>query len=139
MELLLNLIWVLLAVPAFWLWRREALPSHRSRYLSPLRCVLALGFVLLLLFPVISATDDLRAMQPETEESPSGRRACRNAESEKDHANQLGSAPALVHVSTAAVPADEFHGLILATRVSSPVAVLQHAPTGRAPPSSLLA
>ncbi len=137
MELLLNLIWVLLAVPAFWLWRREALPAaHRSRYLNPVRCVLALGFVLLLLFPVISATDDLRAMQPETEECPSGRRACRNAENEKDHVPHMGTAPALVAMFTTFAPADEFHGLVSSFSGQQPVAILRSAATGRAPPSS---
>lgn len=136
MELLLNLIWVLLAVPAFWLWRREALPAHRSRYLNPIRCVLALGFVLLLLFPVISATDDLRAMQPETEECPSGRRACRSAENEKDHAPSMGAAPALVGLFTVFSPAYEFHGLVVNFSGQAPVAVLRGAATGRAPPIS---
>lgn len=138
MELLLNLIWVLLAVPAFWLWRREALPSHRSRCLNPVRCVLALGFILLLLFPVISATDDLRAMQPETEECPAGRRACRSAENEKDHAPNMGTAPALIGMFVAFAPADEFHGLIISSRSENPVGVLRGAATGRAPPNSLL-
>ncbi len=138
MELLLNLIWVLLAVPAFWLWRREALPSHRSRYLSPVRCVLALGFILLLLFPVISATDDLRAMQPETEECPAGRRACRSAENEKGHAPNMGTAPALVGMFVVFAPADEFRGLIIRSGSQKPVAVLRGAATGRAPPNSLL-
>jgi hypothetical protein len=137
MELLLNLIWVLLAVPAFWLWRREALPTHRIRYLSPVRCVLALGFILLLLFPVISATDDLRAMQPETEECPSGRRAFRSAENEKDHIPNMGTAPALVGLFTAFAPADEFHGLVISFNGQPPIAVLRGAATGRAPPESL--
>jgi hypothetical protein len=137
MELLLNLIWVLLAVPAFWLWRREALPSHRNRYLSPVRCVLALGFVLLLLFPVISATDDLRAMQTETEECPSGRRAYRSAENERDHSPHMGTAPALVGVFTTFAPADEFHGLVISFTGQPPVAILHGVATGRAPPSSL--
>lgn len=139
MELLLNLIWVLLAVPAFWLWRREALPSHRSRCLNPVRCVLALGFILLLLFPVISATDDLRAMQPESEECPTGRRACRSAENERDHAPNMGMAPALVSTFVAFAPADEFRGLIISSSSQRPVAVLRGTATGRAPPNSHLA
>src|SRR5579862_9528528 len=137
MELLLNLIWVLLAVPAFWLWRREALPAHRNRYLNPVRCVLALGFVLLLLFPVISATDDLRAMQPETEECPSGRRACRSAENEKDHSPHMGTGPALVALFTAFAPSDEFRALVVTFSVQQPIPVLRAAATGRAPPASL--
>jgi hypothetical protein len=138
MELLLNLIWVLLAVPAFWLWRREVVPAHRNRYLNPIRCVFALAFVLLLLFPVISATDDLRAMQPETEECPAGRRACRNAGSESDHTPHMGALPALVSVFTPFAPSDQFYGLMLGFFERQPVTVLRNAPTGRAPPSSLL-
>ena len=135
MELLLNLIWVLLAVPAFWLWRREVLPSQKGRSLSPVRCVLALGFVLLLLFPVISATDDLRAMQPETVECPSGRRTCRSAENEKDHFPHMGATPAMVGVFTAFAPADEFHGFVIRLTAQPPVATLRGVAAGRAPPS----
>jgi hypothetical protein len=137
MELLLNLIWVLLAVPAFWLWRQEALPTRRNRYLSPIRCVLVLGFILLMLFPVISATDDLRAMQPETEES-SARRMVRNAENEKDHASRLGATPALFGVAALAAPSNEFRGVVVATPLQIPIIIFLDAPTGRAPPRSVL-
>ena len=69
MELLLNLFWVLLAVPAFCVWRiAKSSPgtkkqSHHSW--------LTLACILILLFPVVSATDDLQAMRPEMEESSS--------------------------------------------------------------------
>ena len=63
MELLLNLLWFLLVMPAFWFWRRH------DRSVSSLRCQLALACGLVLLFPVVSATDDLQAMQPEMVES----------------------------------------------------------------------
>jgi hypothetical protein len=139
MELLLNLIWVLLAVPAFWLWRHEALPTRRNRYLSPARCVLVLGFVLLMLFPVISATDDLRAMQPESEESTSARRVIRNAENERDHASRFGTAAAVVGVAALAAPSHDFCGLVVATPVQALAPVSISAPSGRAPPRSLLA
>jgi len=138
MELLLNLIWVLLAVPAFWVWRREAVHSRRSRFLSPVRCVFALAFILLLLFPVISATDDLRAMQPETEESPSVCRASRNAESHKDHIATLGTTPAVAGDVAAFPPADECSGLVVGFTVTLPVAILESVPSGRAPPASLI-
>jgi hypothetical protein len=66
MELLLNLIWLLLVVPAFWVWqKRDCEPGHGRRSQS---CLLILGCVLMLLFPVVSATDDLQAMRPEVEE-----------------------------------------------------------------------
>jgi hypothetical protein len=66
MELFLNLCWLSLLVPAFLLWRQRtsSAASHR-----PLVLVCVLGCALVLLFPVISATDDLHAMRPEMEES----------------------------------------------------------------------
>jgi hypothetical protein len=68
MELLLNMVWLLLALPACWLWR-TAWDARERNSPSPLQCLLALGCVLVLLFPVISATDDLHAMRAELEES----------------------------------------------------------------------
>jgi hypothetical protein len=69
MELLLNLVWLLLAFPAFWVWRiakNRPGPSQPSRY-----CWLTLACILILLFPVVSATDDLQAVRPEMEEASS--------------------------------------------------------------------
>lgn len=137
MELLLNLIWVLLAVPAFWLWRHEALPARRNRYLTQGRYILVLGFVLLMLFPVISATDDLRAMQPETEES-SGRRVFRSAESEKDQVIRLGAAPALLGVSIWVAPLEQFCGLVLSIPPVDPFDSALAVFNGRAPPAPAL-
>ena len=135
MELLLNLIWVLLAVPAFWLWRYEASPARCSRYLTPLRIVLVLGFVLLLLFPVISATDDLRAMQPETEESLAGQRVSRSAEHNKDH-HQLGhvSASSALALLVLSAPSDQFAGIVFVGSVALLPAVRLRSSSGRAPP-----
>lgn len=82
MELLLNLAWVLLALPGYWLWRQGA-EARAARRVSPLQFLLALGCGLVLLFPVISVTDDLHAMQAETEESPAGKSAVRQAGGEK--------------------------------------------------------
>ena len=137
MELLLNLIWVLLAVPAFWLWRYQALPARHNRYLTQGRYVLVLGFVLLMLFPVISATDDLRAMQPETEES-SGRRVFRSAENEKDQIIRLGAAPALLGASLWVAPLEQFCGLVLSPPSVAPSNSALAVFNGRAPPLSVL-
>jgi hypothetical protein len=68
MELTLNLIWLLLAIPATWIWRCAPSEGLRGNRQS-LRCLLVLGCVLMVLFPVVSATDDLQAMRPETEEA----------------------------------------------------------------------
>jgi len=141
MELLLNLIWVLLAIPAFCFWRYEASSARRSRYLGPFLIVLVLGFVLLLLFPVISATDDLRAMQPETEESLAGQRVCRNAEQNKAHhpVNHFGASPALLGQLASAAPTEQFGGMVVLSSDILPAAVRVHSNSGRAPPSVSLA
>ena len=59
MELLLNLAWVLLAATMFCLWLRFAPRSSVSPHLQ----FMALAVLLLILFPVISVTDDLQAVQ----------------------------------------------------------------------------
>ena len=66
MELLLNIFWLLLALPAYLLWRR-----HRD--FGSLRGMLTLTCMLVILFPVISATDDLYAQQQVMEESSPSR------------------------------------------------------------------
>jgi len=78
MELFLNLAWVLLALPAYWLWR-SARSVRRQAHFNSLQCLLALASVLVLLFPVVSATDDLLAMRTEMEESAPGKRTIRQA------------------------------------------------------------
>jgi len=76
MELLLNLAWLLLALPAYWLWRRST--AHRvGQNFRAMQCLLALGCALVVLFPVVSVTDDLRAMRTEMEESPATKRNIR--------------------------------------------------------------
>lgn len=66
MELLLNLCWLALLLPAGLLWRRRTASRGHATGFQHL-CVL--GCALVLLFPVISATDDLHPMRPEMEES----------------------------------------------------------------------
>ena len=80
MELLLNLAWLLLALPAYWLWRG----CRISRKVTALQCLLALGCLLVMLFPVVSATDDLRVMRAEMEESPLNKRTIRQAGQNED-------------------------------------------------------
>jgi hypothetical protein len=72
MELFLNLCWLSLLLPAYLLWRQRTLAASKERHhgqVSPLIFVCVLGCALVLLFPVISASDDLHAMRPEMEES----------------------------------------------------------------------
>lgn len=63
MESLLNLCWLLLTVPALAYWLQKRRPRKSAQLAVVLACLLVL------LFPVISATDDLHAMCQEAEES----------------------------------------------------------------------
>lgn len=73
MELLLNLAWLLLALPAYWLWRDSR--CARGRCFASIQILLTLGCMLVILFPVISASDDLVARRAEMEESSSSKRS----------------------------------------------------------------
>ena len=114
MELLLNLIWLLLALPAIWIWRREPCQSSRS---IRVHHFLVLGCVLILLFPVVSASDDLNAMRPEMEESSPSKRMVRQAAGEKSPAwsGNGGSIAALVTSSFSFGLSEEARGLVYAS------------------------
>jgi hypothetical protein len=138
MELLLNLAWVLMALPAYWLWRRGA-EERRARRLSPLQCLLALGCVLVLLFPVISASDDLHAMRAEMEDSSISKRTVRQAGSDRNSAwvNRLQVPPAGM-ASAAGLAAPEVGRLEVSVALVRPLARPCVFHGGRAPPFSLL-
>jgi hypothetical protein len=131
MELLLNLTWLLLALPAWWLWRGH----HPVRKFGSLHCLLSLGCLLVVLFPVISATDDLRAMRAEMEESPDGRHSIRQAGNEKASAWKWQSPPALVATANILIVSDE-HGQIVLPRCVTSTVTPTLQPAGRAPPRS---
>jgi hypothetical protein len=131
MELLLNLAWLLLALPAYWLWKRggpEGGPSSR-------RSLMALACGLVLLFPVISATDDLHAMRTEMEESGLNKRSVRLTGSEK-----LGTWAIRLHTPPAVIAASAFLAMPVASlgqtlvEFPSPRTACYAPDAGRAPP-----
>lgn len=133
MELLLNLAWLLLALPAYWLWRGSR--SRAERRSTSLQCLLALGCVLVMLFPVISATDDLHAMRSEIEESPVSKRSIRQASNDKASPwnSRLQSPPAILNIFSAFAPIVVRADISLIPSLSVPSAPrILH--TGRAPP-----
>jgi hypothetical protein len=87
MELFLNLCWLSLVVPAYLLWRERLAVAGEGRgkdlVARPLVFICTLGCAFVLLFPVISASDDLHAMRAEMEESSPGKRSVSQASGEK--------------------------------------------------------
>jgi len=134
MELLLNLSWLLLALPALWLWR-ESSGVPGCRRFSALQCVLALAGALVLLFPVVSATDDLRAMRAEMEESQTSKRSISQSSTERSSASKTQAQPALPVSANITVALE--HGFLLGipTPAPTPATPVLIRP-GRAPPQS---
>ena len=136
MELLLNFAWLLLALPAYWLWH-DARDAATGRRLTALQCLFSLACVLVLLFPIISATDDLRAMRVDMEESPSKRSICQKS-TDKHSSGKWQSQPLLASFSSSLNPTDEEWPLAPSSGFSLPPAPTVGG-TGRAPPQSSLA
>jgi hypothetical protein len=132
MELLLNLAWLLLAVPSWWLWCGRT----PGRKVSSLHCLLALGCVLVVLFPVVSATDDLRAMRAEMEESPEGKRSMRQAGTEKPSVLKWQIRPAMATVTNSLVIGVQGWQPLLTCCFYVPTAPAVRR-AGRAPPASI--
>jgi hypothetical protein len=137
MELLLNLAWLLLAMPAFWFWHKTR-PVEAERSFRPLHAMLALGCALVILFPVISATDDLHVIGTEMEDPSVSKRSIRQGSSER-----LSVWNSSVHVHAALLrscesqvftvpPADRSHAVRPLLRAGR--ALLR---AGRAPPASI--
>jgi hypothetical protein len=141
MELFLNLCWLSLLLPAWLLWRQrtssiDSVNPGQSSGARPLVFVCALGCALILLFPVISASDDLHAMRSEMEES---KRASRHAShcGCTSHAPAHASQPILL--SAASLTPEFAHvGTVLQFESQTLGIFSAPAPTGRAPPLARL-
>ena len=103
MEVFLNLVWALLVALIFGLWLRFAPRSGPSRRVDSTRIqFVALAVLILLLFPVISVTDDLQAVQ-----NPAETDSCQR----RDH---VCVAPHSLSPAVAALPLPVFSGPSLA-------------------------
>ena len=138
MELLLNLFWMLLALPAYLVWRNQS-SGQRSFARLHNRSGMLLGCVLLLLFPVVSATDDMHALRTELEES-SFSKQIKNADDHKS-SPWLGNsdAPSAQPGSFAAFrPSDVICGRVVSPAIAWATTARFGDRFGRAPPLSLL-
>lgn len=136
MELLLNLTWLLLALPAYLLWR-NCRGARGARRFTAIQCLLALGCMLVILFPVVSATDDLRAMRAEMEESPVSKRSIGQSNGERVSASKSQAQPALVANTYCPVLFEQGWHVVVAVLITTPAfpALVR---SGRAPPQILL-
>jgi len=137
-ELLLNLAWLLLAMPAFWLWRDSRTAHDGRRCTTSSQILLALGCLLVILFPVISATDDLRAMRTEMEESAASKRSVCQRGGEKSPAAKWHGLPLVAAVSGFFVVQDSARHVAPVRSFFIPGFHRVDLPA-RAPPPSLLA
>jgi hypothetical protein len=128
MELLLNLCWLLLIGPALYCWMHRRDQSASTRYLIALACLLAL------LFPIISATDDLHVMRQEMEDSVLGKRTLKQVGIEKRGAPEFFAGPP-ARVTSAVAVCDCICGYVAAVSPLAPAEDFSHEKPGRAPPS----
>lgn len=135
MELVLNLLWLTLAVPAILIWRRGVACPHASGHSC--RSLVLLGCVLTLLFPVISATDDLHPMRAEIEESSTSKRLAKQALSVKPLTCSLsGGVPSLPIETASFIPTNCFCELVSNSAPALPGQTLMAPTGGRAPPAA---
>ena len=137
MELLLNLVWLTLAVPAIWMWRHESVCPADGCRLHRIRPFLLLSCVLVLLFPVISATDDLHAMRQEIEESGPSKRMVKQAVGDKAVVipHIAGNLPAWIS-PVPFCPNDQVCGQVVVISVVIPPQAHATQRASRAPPFS---
>lgn len=137
MELLLNLFWLLLAMPAYWLWRYSRTAAQRRKF-DALQCFLALGCLLVILFPVVSASDDLRSMRAEMEESSSKKSICQ-AVGDKQSSLKWQAQPAAPASASASCGLRELAWHWVPASVSSSSSARVISRSDRAPPRFVLA
>jgi len=140
MELFLNILWLSLALPAIWIWRRKTVPFCATERWGSLRSPLILGCALLLLFPAVSATDDLHAIRPEMEESTFSKRAVKLTTAVKSPVRLIGPSPSVAPLAPPATDCfkDQVCGRVVAQGALLPARVSHSALTGRAPPYARL-
>jgi hypothetical protein len=132
MELFLNLCWLALLLPAYLLWRRRASSGPWTRASFAIICTL--GCALVMLFPIISASDDLHAVGQAMEESK--RSFLHDANCSCSLHPSHGSSLSGVPVSGGLTVIFERVGTVIAFAPASFESVLGNVSAGRSPPLS---
>ena len=137
MELFLNLLWLLIAVSAFGIWQAHLSGGGRAPGGQTRRSWIALACALVLLFFVISMTDDLHAEVMVIEDASSSKRHVGNVHACPQH---LSSAKLTHHAAAAMVSHGLFFPQLSFLEFATPAALPATLSTvcvvpGRAPPS----
>jgi hypothetical protein len=135
MELLLNLLWLTLLLPAVLIWRRQSVCSRSFWHPHSFRAFVLLGCLLVLLFPVVSATDDLHPIRNEIEESNS-KRAVKQAHAVHSPDWNMGAPAAHVMEAASFGPDFETCGSVSEYLPVSPERIFSGTSSCRAPPSA---
>jgi len=139
MELLLNLLWLTLMLPAIWIWRHA--PSCVRHNYGRIQSCLLLICVLTLLFPVVSATDDLHPMRTEMEESSPLKRIVKHSSNGNSSATWLSNPGTFFarSVGDARIcPDNEVCALVSPSSIVFPELLTHGQRDSRGPPSGLL-
>jgi len=137
MELLLNLLWLMLALPAVLIWRHDLTSARASGRFCRSRSFFLLSCLLALLFPIVSVTDDLHPTRSEMEESSPSKRVVKQAPGAKAPAwGNTGGPPAQLPPVASFGDQDETHGLVLISSSDLPAQPLTSKLGSRAPPRS---
>jgi hypothetical protein len=104
MELFLNSVWALVGIAIVCLWLQHERSNKTDRRLP----FIALVMLIVILFPVISVSDDLWSIQNPAETDTCQRR------------NHLGNSPHSALHAMSAIPSTGFAGLDLSSRSFSP-------------------
>ena len=141
MEVLLNLAWLLVATGAIVLWLRQSGRTASTGRRGLLLQSVALACALAVLFPAISATDDLHATQLAVEASDVARKALRsmNTVSSSSAVDWLHFLPALLLLAVMTAPQRRYIHSAKAVFVSTLDASLLSFLISRAPPVQLSA
>jgi hypothetical protein len=137
MELLLNLLWLMLALPAVLIWRQDLTSARAAGRFSGSRSIVLLCCLLALLFPIVSATDDLHPLRIEIEESSPSKRVVKQSPGAASPAwGNAGGLPALLPQQAWRRDAKETLGLVAIDLPVSPEQALASTIGSRAPPSA---
>lgn len=137
MELFLNTLWLAFALLALGLCLRQRRFALKISRREIARSLLALGFALVLFFPIISLTDDLH-FTPQMMEESSSRKQIRDAANAKAGAGShhapafaLAAVPVLGEARAIVTPLAPVASLL-------PAMGLKASASGRAPPATFL-